>query len=110
MREIYVASFSYGKANLDRAEVVRETQKSFMIAPNFKRILGWQYLPDRLSKEKHHCFDTLDEGLAYLENAQREHILACREKLDDAISEHHKLVELRCSCNGGLSEWIKGGD
>ena len=104
MRQIYVASFSYGKANLTRVEVVKETPKSFMVkSRESKIILGWQYLPERVSKEKHHYFDTPEQAMEHLVKCGHEHILACRKKLEQAISEHHKLIQLRDSCLAGAA-------
>jgi len=97
MSKIFVASFRYGRANLSKVEVEKETEKSFIIGRRSKeeKLLGWRSLPARISKEKYNCFGTSEEALDYLVDAAREHITACRERLRKAVEEHCKLVKIK---------------
>lgn len=96
MRQIWLASFTYGKANLDRVEVIKETPKTFTVGPwrETRRTLGWQSFPERFSKETYCCFVTLKEAMEYLVKTAQEYVKQCRDELTKAKEEHHTLVEL----------------
>lgn len=95
MTEVYVASFKYGSANLSKAQVVKETTKSFMIAPKPEKILGWQWLPKRLSKKSGRVYLNPGEALDYLVREAEQYLVGCRKNVESAVEEHDKLVALR---------------
>lgn len=93
MREIWVASFTYGTANLSKAQVIKETDKTFQVQHSPERILGWSFLGVRLWKKNNHCFDTPDEALEYLVKAAEGHVQSCQMEVGKALAEHKELVE-----------------
>lgn len=95
IREVWVASFTYGKGNLSKALVVKETEKNFVIERNPEKILGWQWLPARLSKKSGRVYLTPEEAMDYLVRAAQEHIAACEEAVVNAVKQHSELVRLR---------------
>ena len=67
MTKLYIAEFSYGKARLATVELVRETPKIYIVERSAKEdFLGFQFLSERLYKNKHHCFFTAEDALDYL--------------------------------------------
>lgn len=92
MKTIYIAHFEYGKANLTKAKLVRETPKTLFVE-KAAAIMGRIYIPHstRLSKEKYRFFFSGQEALAYLVSQAEKHVRLQHEKLEGAMQERDRL-------------------
>ena len=96
MDRLFVVDFSYGQANLARVEVIKETPKNYFINTLSKEaILGWIYLPERLSKAKYAYFKTVDEALNYLVSCACHNVAVLENNLLEARNHLEKLVSIR---------------
>ena len=66
MKEMYLAEFCYGKANLACLNIIRETEKTIFF-DDYKDIFGRQWLRKRLLKDRQACLaSSKEEAIAYL--------------------------------------------
>ena len=93
MKTIYIAEFSWGKGALAKASLVKETGKMMHIE-NPEMIIGWMYLPNRLSKEKYHCFFTMRDSFKYLINTAALHIAKLKKDEKAIVDEIENLQTL----------------
>lgn len=101
MTKLYVAKFSYGKAHLSTAELVKETPRIYRVERSTKGdLLGWQFLPDRLYKSKHHCFLTAEEALDYLLVQAHLYINDLEAKLVRAKDTSEVLAQIKKELKG----------
>ena len=88
MKTMYAAKFERGKANLARVSIVKETTKTFSVAPNYELLIGWMYFGSVTKAGTCALFETLPEANAWLiEQAQ-----AYAAKLDAEAENAHEYA------------------
>jgi hypothetical protein len=88
MKVMYAAKFQWGKANLARIGIVKETAKTYTVAPDYEKLLGWMYFGRITKIDAHALFATLPEANAWLiEQAQ-----AHAAKLDAEAAKAHEYA------------------
>ena len=65
MKTMYIASFSYGKPNLARVLIEKETSKTISVFSH-TNLLGWQWFGKRTHKEKLNMFSCRQEAFEFL--------------------------------------------
>jgi len=94
-RHIFVAEFKYGEARLVKVRVEKETEKTFILTNDRPdKLLGYVYLPGRLSKSNYHCFDTANDALLYLKECADKHVVDCKRELAEAEEKARALGAL----------------
>ena len=86
---IFIAKFTYGKGRLAKAQVVKETPKTFKI-DGYENILSQQYLSTKRILKDEHVFYSRKEAVSYLVKRAEFYAASCEVKLKSAIEE------LRC--------------
>lgn len=90
---IFIAKFTYGKGRLARAQVVKETPKTFKI-DGYENILSRQYLSTkRILKDKRNIFHSRKEAVSYLVKRAEFYAASCEVKLKSAAEELCRLEE-----------------
>jgi len=82
---IYIARFEYGKGNLSKAEVIKETEKTYFVTDE-EDILGWVYVSGRVRKDDN-IFLNIDAAVYYLIEKASEYIVACEVNIDKAKAQ-----------------------
>ena len=95
MKTIYIADFRYGRANLTKAKLVKETPKRFFVE-GADDIIGHLYIPysTRLPKGKYGFFFSGQEALAYLVGQAEKYVELQKKNLDNAIQERDRLRQI----------------
>lgn len=88
---IYVAQFKYGNATLMKAQMVKETPKTYMISSS-EKILGSMWIGKRLLKSQKGIFHSQEEATSYLIECAKNHIIRCADNLEKARAELHSLL------------------
>ena len=94
-RYIFVAKFAYGRANLAKVKVEKETEKAFTVTKELENLLGRTYLPGRLLKGKYFCFDTANDALLYLKEYADKYVAGCKNALMKAEEQARHLEAIR---------------
>lgn len=87
----YVADWRYGKPELAKVTIAKETPKTFTITED-EAILGWFYFGKRVNKNKYNWFDTRDEAISFLIKRGKETI-DYRHKLIDRLEQEVKSLK-----------------
>ena len=92
---IFIAKFTYGAGRLAKAQVVKETPKTFKI-DGYEDILSRQYLSTkRILKDDEYVFHSRKEAVSYLVKRAEFHAASCEVKLKSAVEELSRLEEER---------------
>lgn len=86
MKMMYVAKFAYGKANLSRVEVEKETDKTIVVASD-SNLMGWQYFRQRTRKANIHLFQNKEDALSYLVDKGQQYVEGLCRKMESAEQE-----------------------
>ena len=89
MKTVFIAKLGYNRANLARADLVRETLKTYWVE-NHENLLGHQYPSARILKRKP-VFHSEQEAMVFLIQCAGAHVNACEENLARAKQELDKL-------------------
>jgi hypothetical protein len=84
----YAAKFEWGKANLARIGIVKETTKTYSVAPDYEPLLGYMYFPSVTKIGTYQLFGTLPDANAWL-IAQAK---AYAAKLDAEAAKAHEYT------------------
>jgi hypothetical protein len=93
---IYIAHFRWGIPSLVKADVVKETPKTFLIdRGSVERILGkWAYIPARIHKENYFCSGSKADALGWLIPMMQNYVIATEKKLSAAQERLENLQEI----------------
>ena len=107
--KIYVASFRYGKPNLSRVTVEKETPKLFKIVRNSEEdLLGFPVGIHRVvHKENDRWFKTGLEAMSWLLEKVNENIARSARKLAETKAKQEKLSELYLALKEGDEELLR---
>ena len=94
MSNLFVAEFKRGRAKLAKAELLKETDKTYLINRAEKLLGDFYYLPDRLLKSKYHCFSSGEEALTFLLERAEQWLARCQEQLDQASEKRDTVKSL----------------
>lgn len=83
---IFMAKFTYGEGRLAKAQVVKETPKTFKI-DGYENILSFQYLSTKRILKDNHVFHSRKGALSYLIKRAEIYVASCEVKLKSAIEE-----------------------
>lgn len=93
-QHIYIASFRYGTACLFKAEVKKETPKTYMLTGDGQHLVGRLFFGiRRLLKDDRQLrsFETEFDALAYLSQKAERYAEKCRDELAKAVSQANQL-------------------
>jgi hypothetical protein len=94
MRHIFIASVSYGKPNLTKFRVEKETEKLFILGEKTS-ILGTRSWARQIHKNDVTCFENHIDAVDYLITEQNEYIERTQEKLKEASGSLVTLKSLK---------------
>lgn len=91
-RYIYIC---FGDRSLVKAEVIKETPKTFLLGEK-ETIVGYlYYMPDRIRKEKYRIFDSRVPALEFMISRVRRTLTRSRDTVRDIEDCLETLIEMR---------------
>lgn len=93
MKHIFLAKLTFGRPQLSKLEVEKETEKTFVVCKE-EAILGSKSYSRRLNKEEVGVFEDAVDAAKHIIVLQDFFIKKTREKLDAAVVDLAMLKEL----------------
>lgn len=103
----FIAKYQYGEPSLYKVTVVKETEKTLFIEKPVK-IMGWIYLPNRISKGSYSIFDTHLESVRWLASKSGQHIVELKEQIEKERATFDYLNRLSYEIETGKTNEAEG--
>jgi len=89
---LFIAKFSYGRAALCKAEIVRETPKTYVVTSQKEQLIGTSYhYTTWLYKSDPNCHRSVEDALAFLIDKAEEWVVTCQDKTSRALAQYEML-------------------